>query len=87
MGASQSDLSDYGADLVVAVTQASINATLKQLLAGLTAPEVTVCYVYQGNNLVPIDYQTLVSNANGSPPAPERAPSGRLQTVDGTGGV
>jgi hypothetical protein len=59
----------YGYDLVVAVTQASINATLKQLLAGLTAPEVTVCYVYdENNNLVPIDYQTLLTNAQGSDP-------------------
>jgi hypothetical protein len=71
MGASQSDLSDphFGFDLVVAVTQASINVTLTQLLADLTAPEVTVCYVYDdSNNLVPIDYHTLVSNAHGSDP-------------------
>lgn len=71
MGASQSDLSNYGVDLVVAVTQASVNVTLKQLLDGLTAPEMTICYVYDpydNNNLVPIDYQTLLSKANGSDP-------------------
>lgn len=71
MGASQSNLSDphYGFDLVVAVTQASVNTTLKQLLAGLTAPEVIVCYVYDtNNNLVPIDYRTLVGDAKGSDP-------------------
>jgi hypothetical protein len=71
MSASQSNLSDphYGSDLVVAVTQASINATLKQLLIGLTAPEVTICYVYdEHDNLVPIDYQTLLVNAQGSDP-------------------
>ncbi len=71
MSVSQSNLSDphYGFDLVVAVTQASVNATLKQLLAGLAAPEVVVCYVYDdSNNLVPIAYQTLIANAKGSDP-------------------
>ncbi len=71
MSASQSNLSDphYGFDLVVAVTQASINTTLKQLLAGLSAPEVTICYVYDSSNsLVPIAFQTLVSDAKGSDP-------------------
>ena len=71
MSVSQSNLSDphYGFDLVVAVTQASVNATMKQLLAGLASPEVTVCYVFDNNNhLVPIEYQTLIKNANGSDP-------------------
>jgi hypothetical protein len=71
MSISQSNLSDshYGFDLVVAVTQASVNATMKQLLAGLSSPEVTVCYIYDNdNNLVPIDYQLLLKSANGSDP-------------------
>lgn len=71
MSASQSDLSDpkFGYDLVVAVTQASIGVTLKEFLAGLTAPEVIACYVYDANNnLVPIDYATLKANAKGSDP-------------------
>jgi hypothetical protein len=71
MSASQSNLSDphYGFDLVVAVTQASVDVTLKELLLGLSAPEVTVCYVYDENNsLVPIDYHTLLVNAQGSDP-------------------
>ncbi len=71
MSASQSNLSDphYGYDLVVAVTQASVNTTLKELLLGLQSPEVTICYVYdENNNLVPIDYQTLLVNAQGSDP-------------------
>lgn len=71
MSVLKSNLSDphYGFDLVVAVTQASINATMKQLLAGLSSPEVTVCYIYDNdNNLVPIDYQLLLKNANGSDP-------------------
>jgi len=71
VSASQSNLSDphYGYDLVVAVTQASVNTTLKELLLGLQSPEVTICYVYDENNsLVPIDYQTLLVNAQGSDP-------------------
>jgi hypothetical protein len=71
MSVSQSNLSDprYGFDLVVAVTQRSINTTLKLLLDGLTDPEVTICYVYDdSNNLVPIDYETLKTNAHGSDP-------------------
>ena len=83
MGASQSNLSDphYGFDLVVAVTQASVNATMKQLLAGVTAPEVTACYVYDNsNNLVPIDYKTLVKNANGSDPF--KVPAGSNPATD-----
>lgn len=83
MSASQSNLSDphYGYDLVVAVTQASINATLKQLLAGLAAPEVTICYVYdESNKLVPIDYKTLLSNAHGSDPF--KVPNGANPATD-----
>lgn len=59
----------YGFDLVVAVTQASINTMLKQFLAELAAPEVVVCYAYDANNaLVPVDYGTLVKDAKGSDP-------------------
>src|SRR3954468_7552629 len=71
MSASQSNLSDpkYGYDLVIAVTQASINATMKEFLSNVTEPEVTVCYVYdQSNDLQPIDYATLKTNAKGSDP-------------------
>lgn len=71
MSANQSNLSDphYGYDLVVAVTQKSINTTLKQFLAGIKSPEVILCYVYDpNNNLIPIDYKTLVANAKGSDP-------------------
>lgn len=71
MSVSQSNLSDpkYGYDLVVAITQASVNATMLQYLAGVTAPEVISCWVYDSNNnLVSIDYATLKANANGSDP-------------------
>lgn len=71
MGASQSDLSNpkFGYDLVVAVTQASIDVTMEQFLAGVASPEVIACYVYNASNdLVPIDYATLKGNAKGSDP-------------------
>jgi hypothetical protein len=71
MTASQSNLSDprYGFDLVVAVSQASINVTLKEFLLGLSAPEITICYVYDENdNFARVDYQTLLVNAQGSDP-------------------
>jgi hypothetical protein len=71
MSASQSQLSaaKYGYDFVVATTQASINATMKEFLAGLTEPVVTVCYVAdQHGNPVEIPYDELVSNANKTDP-------------------
>ena len=71
MSASQSNLSDskYGYDLVIAVTQASINVTMKEFLSGVQEPEVAVCYVYdQNNDLQPIEYATLIANAKGSDP-------------------
>lgn len=71
MSSLQSNLSDahYGYDLVVAVTQKSLNTTLAQFIAYLNSPEVILCYVYDvNNNLVPIDYKTLVANAKESDP-------------------
>lgn len=72
MAASQSNLSDpkyAGYDMVVAVTQKSLNATLKQYLAGLTSPEVIFGYVFDDhNNLELHDYATLKANAKGSDP-------------------
>ncbi len=71
MSATQSNLSEpkFGYDLVVAVTQASVNATMKQFLAGLQAPEVVACYVYDASdNLVPIEYDELKKQAKGSDP-------------------
>jgi hypothetical protein len=71
MSASQSNLSSprYGYDFVVATTQSSINATVKEFLSKGTEPEVLVCYVADSNgNPTPIDYATLVKNAHGSDP-------------------
>jgi hypothetical protein len=41
----QSQLSQYRFDFVVAVTQASINATMKAYLAGFKEPEMKICYI------------------------------------------
>jgi hypothetical protein len=67
MGYSQSYLSAgaYGYDFVVATTQESVNATMKAYLAGLNAPEVIQCYVYNNNNEPQlIDYNTLLQQAD-----------------------
>lgn len=59
----------YGYDFVVATTQASINATIKEFLSKGSEPEVLVCYIADSNgNPTPIDHATLVSNAHGSDP-------------------
>jgi len=83
MSAAESNLSDprYGYDLVVAVTQASVNATMKEFLAHAETPEVVVCYVYdENNNLVVIDYEQLKSKAKGSDPF--KVPNGAKPHVD-----
>jgi hypothetical protein len=68
VSANQSNLSSTGFDYVVAVTQDSINATLEEYLYnGLS--EVILCYVGEDeNHLTPIDYATLVANANNTDP-------------------
>lgn len=71
MSASQSHLSapQYGYDIVVATIQGSVNATLDQFIHSAAQPLVVMCYVNDGSgNPVPIDYQTLVTNAKGSDP-------------------
>lgn len=71
MSASQSTLSAdrYGYDFVVATTQASINAVMKQFLAKLDEPVVTVCYVAGADGApVRIGYQELIKDADGADP-------------------
>jgi hypothetical protein len=71
MSGIQSNLSSakYGYDFVVATTQASINATMKEFLAQLTEPVVTVCYVADcDGNPREISYQELRDKANNSDP-------------------
>lgn len=71
MSASKSFLSDpkYGYDVVVATTQASINATMKQFLSKLKEPVATVCYVADATGSPAlIDYDALVAAAHGSDP-------------------
>ena len=69
MSATQSNLSGTGFDIVVAATQGSINDTMKEYLADVTQPEVTVCYVANEQGIAtPIAYETLKSNAKGTDP-------------------
>jgi len=71
MSDKQSDLSSahYGYDFVVATTQQSINATLKEFLDAANEPELVMCYVMDANgNPQQIDYATLRSDAKGSDP-------------------
>ena len=59
----------YGYDIVVGVTQASINATMKLYLSKLKQPVVSVCYVADDNGSPTlIDYKELLSRANNSDP-------------------
>ena len=71
MSASQSFLSDkrYGYDFVVATTQESINATIKQLVAKAAEPEVVVCYIADSaGNPAPIAFADLLQKSKGSDP-------------------
>jgi len=65
----KSNLAKYGYDLVMATTQASINATMKEYLSALKEPEVAICYVAdQQGNPTRIGYCELKRLAHGSDP-------------------
>lgn len=93
MSATQSNLTPTGFDYVVAVTQDSINGTLKNYLdSGL--PEVILCYWYDPStpNTItptPVDYQKLVQLAKNTDPfaVPDNAPSTdpRVQNLNDAG--
>lgn len=69
MSINQSNLSNTGFDYVIAVTQDSINAALKEYLWYNKPQEVILCYTYDdNNNLVLTDYNTLVAAANNTDP-------------------
>ncbi|OWK70682.1 hypothetical protein [Pedobacter sp. AJM] len=71
MGFSSSNLSAaaYGYSFVVATTQESINASMQQYMNGIKAPEIMMCYIMdQNGNPQSIDYQTLITQANGTDP-------------------
>lgn len=77
----QSQLSQYKFDFVVAVTQASINATMKAYLSTCPEPEVTVCYVVGKDpatgQVVPteIGYSKLLELTEGIDPFNVKIPS------------
>lgn len=59
----------YGYDFVVAVTQAGINATLKQYLSGLSQRDVVMCYVANGDGTPkPIQYAELLKRTKNVDP-------------------
>src|ERR1700734_208570 len=63
MAAKDSFLSSqrYGSDIVVATTQASINAAMKTFLDNLEQPLVNVCFVADGSgNPVRIDFSDVL---------------------------
>ncbi|KAI9896888.1 hypothetical protein N3K66_007910 [Trichothecium roseum] len=58
----------YGYDFVVSVTEESINATIKQHLASLEAPQVAQCYVDDGGREVGITLKELQDKSGGVNP-------------------
>lgn len=75
MSAQNSNLSNaqYGYDMVVATTQASVNSTMMEWLSNQTTGPFTQAYVYNpkhapGNNgIVPVDFDTLKNNVGFDP--------------------
>ena len=67
-----SNLSDFkDIDAVVAVTQASVNATMMMYLSKAQLHEILKCYAYKPHSkgeIVEVDYKTLVDQAGGSDP-------------------
>lgn len=72
MSAKQSNLSapKFGYDLVVATTQDSINATMKQFLSAYEGKELIACYVYDkaAKTVKLIEYETLKQMIGGIDP-------------------
>lgn len=67
----KSNLADYGYDMVVATTQKSINATMKEYLYNLESEEFIVCYVSVYNedtenvSIVEKNYNDLINEVGG----------------------
>ncbi len=71
MSAINSDLSNsrYGYDAVVALTQASIDGTMKEFMSNLDTKEVIQCYIMDDNgNPQSIDYKELLQKTDGIDP-------------------
>ncbi len=69
MSSKESNLSPYNYGIVVATSESSINATMKEYLASLSEPVVARCYVADPNgNPVDIDYEELKTKAKGTDP-------------------
>jgi hypothetical protein len=90
MSAADSNLSPTSFDYVVAITQDSLNASLKEYLYGGGLPEVTLCYAYNAQGAPePIDYATFVASASNvdpfSVPDGTAANDQRVQTLNNAG--
>src|SRR5690242_7578665 len=71
MSSRQSFLSSprYGYDIAVGLTQAAINATMKQYLDRLPIPEFVICFIAdEAGNPKQLDYEQLKKNAKGADP-------------------
>ncbi|KAH7353146.1 hypothetical protein BKA66DRAFT_575495 [Pyrenochaeta sp. MPI-SDFR-AT-0127] len=71
MAPSESNLSSpkYGYDFIVALTQASINATMLEFMSSRQEPVANVCYIANADGQPEqIDYEELKSRAGGTDP-------------------
>ncbi len=84
MSANDSNISNlrYGYDMVVAITQASINATMEQWLSNYAGPPVILAYVYNPNpqpgesNTKSVDFEQLKQDLGFDPfTIPNNTPS------------
>lgn len=94
MSTSQSNLSlpKYGYDMVVSVTQASINATMKEFLDKFNGHQFIMCYKDDDDNenIVPIDYEALKNELGADPfdiPNGETQDNSLVQKLDDLGFV
>ena len=87
MSGQKSDLSasKYGYDLVVATTQDSINATMKEFLSGLDSPDFNACYQWDENdNCIPLDYSQVLNATGGTDPftIPDKSTDPKMKALD-----
>src|SRR5713226_6828920 len=90
MSGQKSDLSasKYGYDLVVATTQDSINATMKEFLDGLDSPDFNACYQFDENdNCIPLDYSQVLNATGGTDPftIPDKSTDPKVRALDDLG--
>lgn len=91
MSSSQSNLSlpKYGYDMVVSVTQASVNATMKEFLDKFNGHQFIMCYSYDDDdNIITTDYEVLKKELGADPfdiPNGETQENNLVQKLDDLG--